>query len=247
MIPKIIHYCWFGGEKPHAVNKYIESWRKLCPDYEIKEWNEGNFDINCFPYVQEAYNCRRFAFVSDVARLVALFNEGGIYLDTDIELLSSLDKFLCHEAFIGFENEKYISTAVIGSVKGGAWIRECLNYYNSKHFIVDGQQVLRTNVDILTEIAKSKGLTFVQEVQNIGGILTIYPKDYFSPKSWYDGKIYKTKRTVCIHHFSASWFTDEESKRNKQRLAMVHRAQRIEHWQKRINYLKTIIKKIVRR
>ncbi|MEI3219550.1 MAG: glycosyltransferase [Lachnoclostridium sp.] len=100
MIPKVIHYCWFGrGKMPELANKCIESWKKYCPDYEIIEWNEDNFDINCCPYVKEAYESKRFAFVTDYVRLYAMYTQGGIYMDTDVEVLRNLDEFLIHQGF----------------------------------------------------------------------------------------------------------------------------------------------------
>ena len=107
MIPKVIHYCWFGRNPlPPLAIKCIESWKKYCPDYEIKEWNEDNFDLDLFPYTREAYDNRKFAFVTDVVRLYALYHEGGVYMDTDVEVLKPIDCFLTHHAFSGFENEK---------------------------------------------------------------------------------------------------------------------------------------------
>ena len=117
-IPKVIHYCWFGkGKMPVLADKCIKSWKKYCPDYEIIEWNEENFDINCCDYVREAYENRKFAFVTDYVRLYAMYTYGGIYMDTDVELLKPLDSFLQDAAFIGFENKESIATAIIGCNK----------------------------------------------------------------------------------------------------------------------------------
>lgn len=245
MIPKIIHYCWFGGEKPQEVKIFIDGWRKLCPDYEIIEWNERTFDINCCAYVREAYECRRFAFVSDVARLKALYEFGGIYLDTDVEVLKNLNRFLTHKAFVGFENDNFLSTAIIGCEKNNVWIANCLKYYENKHFLEAGIQNLRTNVDIITEITVSMGLKLNNTFQEISGLLSIYPKDVFSPKSWQDGRIYKTKDTVCIHHFKASWFMDAERERNSRRLKLVRKLQRREFFEKCITRIKSIIKRYI--
>ena len=119
MIPKIIHYCWFGrGEMPSLAKKCIASWKKYLPEYKVKQWNEDNFDLNLYPYVAEAYAQRKFAFVTDVVRLYALYTEGGIYMDTDVEVLKPLDEFLRHPAFSGFEDEKNVPTGIMGAEKG---------------------------------------------------------------------------------------------------------------------------------
>ena len=123
MIPKIIHYCWFGrGEMPPLAKKCIKSWKKYCPDYEIKEWNEDNFDLDMYPYAREAYDNRKFAFVTDVVRLYAIYTEGGIYMDTDVEVLKPLDSFLKHIAFSGYENDTLVPTGIMASEKGAKWI-----------------------------------------------------------------------------------------------------------------------------
>lgn len=152
MIPKKIHYCWFGrGQMPELAKKCIESWKKYLPDYEIKEWNEDNFDLNAYPYVREAYDNRKFAFVTDVVRLYALYTEGGIYMDTDVEVLKSLDGFLHHVAFSGFEDDHNIPSGIMASEKGGKWAKDNLDYYVGKHFIKeDGSLDLTTNVITIT-------------------------------------------------------------------------------------------------
>lgn len=217
MIPKIIHYCWFGrGEKPKLAKKCIASWKKYCPDYEIKEWNEDNFDISLYPYAKEAYERRRLAFVADVARLYALYQEGGIYMDTDVEVLKPLDNFLAHPAFCGFEDEKGISTGIIGSEKGGKWVKDNLDNYLHRHFIKgDETDDLTTNVVTITNYMLSLGLKLDNTFQDFPDLITIYPKDYFSPKSYEDGKLYLTSNTCAIHHFSASWKTGKEQFREK--------------------------------
>ena len=154
MIPKIIHYCWFGGkEKPKSVIKMINSWKKHCPNYEIKEWNESNFDININQYCKEAYQCGKWAFVSDVARLFALYTEGGIYLDTDVELIKPLDEFLNQKAFAGFEGTEWVGTNIIGAEIGNEMIEEFFSLYNDITFInYDGTLNTTTNVERLTAL-----------------------------------------------------------------------------------------------
>ena len=152
MIPKVIHYCWFGkGKMPDLALKCLESWKKYCPDYVIKEWNEDNFDLDLYPYAREAYDNRKFAFVTDVVRLYALYHEGGIYMDTDVELVNSIDKFLHHTAFSGFESEKNVPTGIMASVKGGTWVQENLDVYTNRKFVnSDGTLDLTTNVYLIT-------------------------------------------------------------------------------------------------
>ena len=207
MIPKIIHYCWFGRNPlPPLARKCIESWKKYLPDYEIKEWNEDNFDLDMYPYVREAYDNRKFAFVTDVVRLYALYNEGGIYMDTDVEVLKSLDPFLHHTAFSGFENDTNIPTGIMASKKGGKWAKDNLDYYNNRHFVLpDGNLDLTTNVTTITNYMLKYGLRQDNTFQDFPNLITFYPKDYFCPKSYKDGKIYMTINSVCIHHFSGSW------------------------------------------
>ena len=125
MIPKKIHYCWFGRNPlPEDAKKYIESWEKYCPDYEIKEWNEDNFNLDMYPYVREAYENRKFAFVSDVARLYALYNEGGFYMDTDVELIKPLDDFLKYDGVSGFESSTQIPTGLMASRQLQPFVKE---------------------------------------------------------------------------------------------------------------------------
>ena len=208
MIPKVIHYCWFGrGQMPELALKCIESWKKFLPDYEIKEWNEDNFDLDSYPYTREAYDKRKYAFVTDVVRLHALYNEGGIYMDTDVEVLKPLDSFLHHTAFSGFENDIYISTGIMASEKGGRWAKDNLDYYNDRHFVgKDGKTLdLTTNVITITEYMLKFGLKQNNTFQDFPGLITLYPKDYFCPIDSLTQELIITKNTVCIHHFAASW------------------------------------------
>lgn len=209
MIPKIIHYCWFGGKSvPKDVIDCINSWKKYMPTYEIILWNEDNFDIESNRYVKEAYASNKFAFVADYVRLFALHHFGGIYLDTDVEVLKPLDSFLIHKAFSGFEDENLISTAIIGSEKNGVWVKMQLDSYKNRVFIKDnGDLDTTTNVCTITENMVREGFVLNNMHQNFNGIIDIYPKDYFSPKSYFSGKIKLTENTYTIHHFSGSWLT----------------------------------------
>lgn len=217
MIPKIIHYCWFGGNPlPALAQKCISSWKKYLPDYEIREWNERNFDIESNIYVKEAYGARKFAFVTDYVRLFALYNEGGIYMDTDVEVLKSLDRFLIHSAFLGFEDDRMISTGIMASEKGARWAKDNLAYYSDRHFLrPDGTFDLTTNVIILTEYMLKQGLQQNNTYQDFPDLITFYPKDFFSPKSHKNGKLYLTENTYTIHHFAGSWLTPWQKSKRK--------------------------------
>ena len=205
MIPKIIHYCWFGhGQLPKLALKCIESWKKYLPDYQLKLWNEENFDINSNPYVKEAYEARKFAFVTDYVRLYALDQEGGIYMDTDVEVLKSLDNFLTLPAFSGFESAGFVPTGIMASEKNGFWVNEQLSYYNERHFILpDGKFDMTTNTQIISGIMKSNGFNLKNSYQVYKNCMHIFPYDYFSPLQY--GKLFITENTHCIHHFASSW------------------------------------------
>ena len=212
MIPKIIHYCWFGrGKKPQQALDCIASWKKILPEYEIKEWNEDNFDLDRYPYAREAYDNRKFAFVTDVVRLYALYNEGGIYMDTDVEVLKPLDPFLHHIAFSGFENDTSIPTGIMASEKDSVWAKENLDYYEGRHFVKpDGTFDMTTNVVTITNYLLKYGLKRNNSYQDFPDLVTMYPKDYFCPKSYKDGRIYLTENTVTIHHFAGSWHNNSQ-------------------------------------
>lgn len=171
-IPSIIHYCWFGGgEKPEIVQKCIDSWKRNLPEYEIIEWNENNFDIECNLYVKEAYDAKKFAFVSDYVRVYVLYKFGGIYLDTDVEVFKPFDNMLHHDSFWGFEQENYIATSTIGAMKGNKLIKTFLDSYEGKEFIKeDGNHDELTNVAIVTNILKNAGLKLNGEYQEISGM-----------------------------------------------------------------------------
>ncbi|MGC3978987.1 MAG: glycosyltransferase [Paludibacteraceae bacterium] len=203
MIPKIIHYCWFGrGQMPELAVKCIDSWKKFLPEYELRLWNEDSFDINAVPYVREAYQSRKFAFVTDYVRLYALYTEGGVYMDTDVEVLKSLDDLLHLPAFSGFESEKEIPTGIMASEKNGVWAKEMLGYYdNDRHFVLaDGTMDMTTNVQIIGGLMSANGFKLKNGYQVYKACMHIFPKDYFCPKSR-TGIITLTANTYCIHSF----------------------------------------------
>lgn len=203
---KILHYCWFGGkEKPKLVTDCIASWKKVMPDYEIKEWNENNFNIDECTFAAQAYADRNFAFVSDYVRAKVLFENGGIYLDTDVETLKSFDPFLNDGMFVGFEEKNFVGTCVIGAEKENPLMKEYLDFYSShSYFNEDGSKYKDTNVVLLTSLLEKKGLVRNDEKQTVDGV-TVYPRTYFSPYDYINGISYITADTVSIHHFAQLW------------------------------------------
>lgn len=220
MIPKIIHYCWFGrGQMPDLALKCIESWKKYLPEYELHLWNEDNFDVDSNKFVKEAYRNKKYAFVTDMVRLYALYNFGGIYMDTDVEVLRPLDEFLDYPAFSGFEVEEAIPTGIMGAEKGSTWARRELEYYKTQSFILpNGAFNTKPNVQIITEHALLHGLKPNGKFQIVNDELAIFPKDYFCPKSYVDGQIYLTENTFTIHHFAGSWHNEDKMSINLKKI-----------------------------
>ncbi len=212
---KKIHYCWFGGNPlPPLAEKCIASWRKFCPDYEIIEWNETNFDINCCAYVKEAYEAKKWAFVSDYARFKILYEHGGLYFDTDVEVIKPLDEIVAKGNFMGREIEGKASVAPglgFGVNPGLGLIKELLDSYNDRHFInSDGSYNQKTIVEYTSEILCKHGLQNTNDIQFIADVY-IYPKEYFCPMDYYTGKLSITKNTYSIHHYTASWHDQREA------------------------------------
>lgn len=211
-IPKIIHYCWFGGKpKPELAQRCLSSWKKCCPDYEIMEWNEHNFDISTAPnYVRQAHAAGRWAFVTDYVRLKALTELGGIYMDTDVEVIKPLDGYLHHRAFAGFESEQGIQTGLLACEPGFPLFRDFMKFYDTASFLrPDGSQDVTTNVEILTSLCRQRGLRMNNQFQELEG-LAVYPKEVFCPVEFETKKLKKTRKTCTIHWFSGSWHTEEE-------------------------------------
>lgn len=215
MNEKIIHYCWFGNkEKPKSVLKMIDSWKKFCPDYKIIEWNENNFDVNCCDYVKEAYECKKYAFVSDYARIYALNKIGGIYIDTDVELRKNLDNFLKYDFCMSFQDDEYLNTGLIISKKNNLILNEILNYYKKHHFIIDNNMDMTSNPFIITNILKKHGLIVENKRQLINNIL-ILPSEFFCPMNYQTRILKITKNTYAIHWFSATWLDDKTKIKSK--------------------------------
>ena len=220
-IPKIIHYCWFGGKKlPKEAIKCIDSWKKYFPDYEIREWNESNFDVNCCDYVREAYQKKKWAFVSDYARFDILYKCGGIYFDTDVEVISPMYDIVNKGPFVGLESgtiEDLFNRNDIAKINPGLGMaslpnsilfKEIINGYNKKHFIKENGDIdiSYTVCHYVTDIIKKCDIEDVDGYAYSIGFY-IYPKEYFCPKDYETGFVDKTSDTRTIHHYSATWIS----------------------------------------
>lgn len=216
IIPKKIHYCWFGGtEIPDEHKRYIEGWSKKCPDYSINLWNEKNYDYTKNQYMKQAYESKKWGFVPDYARLDIIYNEGGIYLDTDVELMDNFDNLLGNEAFVGFESENHVNLGQgFGGRAGNFMIKELRDYYNSISFVLeDGSLNLIPSPHHQTEVLKKYGLITNGEYQELDGIV-IYPEKVLCPMSLRTNRLTANQYTKAIHHFAGSWLPD--SKRIRQ-------------------------------
>ena len=212
MIPKIIHYCWFGGNPlPELAEKCIESWKKYCPDYEIKRWDETNFDVNCCDYVREAYEAKMWAFVSDYARFKILYENGGVYFDTDVELIKPIDDIIEKGSFMGLEESDKACTAPglgLAANAGLGLAEEILEDYHHSHFQKDENGSYETVVTRVTNIILKHGDIYPDKITEVAGI-TIYPPEYFCPLSYYTGEMKITENSRSIHHYMASWVKPE--------------------------------------
>lgn len=213
MIPKIIHYCWFGrGPLPKSAKKCIDSWQKFLPDYEIKEWNEDNFDVNSIPYTQQAYEAKKYAFVSDYARFWILYHYGGLYFDTDVEVVGNMDEIIDGGAFMGIEQGAFLNGMPmvapglgLGVEAEHPFYKRMLQVYGSLSYKkADGTQNMTTIVAYTTKELYAHGMKVSEDKQKICGIW-IYPADYFCPMDSTTGIVTMTKRTVAIHHYDCSW------------------------------------------
>lgn len=225
MIPKKIHYCWFGNKPlPELEVKCIESWKRNMPEYELVLWNEESFDISSNQFVKDAYDAKKYAFVTDYVRFYALYHYGGIYMDTDVEIIKPLDTFLDTNFFIGLEKPDSIQTGLIGSKANNSLIERVLDIYDTQKFYLDnGKLNMIPNPQLITPILmKEYGLIPENIYQHLLNETKIYPIDYFCAKDWQSGRILITDNTYAIHHFSGSWYThtDKVKKRLKDLLGI---------------------------
>ena len=202
MIPKIIHYCWFGGKPlPKSAIKCINSWKKFFPDYEIREWNESNFDVNMIPYTKEAYEAKKYAFVSDFARFWVLHEHGGVYFDTDVEVIRSMDDIIETGPFMGAETPQNVAPGLgLATISNHPFYKRYIDYYSDKHFTPSQSTMCRVVTGWWLEMGWKTDCT----IQTIDGI-TIYPPDYFCPQAMMGAPVNITENTRSIHHFDASW------------------------------------------
>lgn len=227
MIPKVIHYCWFGGNPlDELALKCIDSWKRYFPDYEIIQWNEQNFDISQMEFMQKAYKNKKWAFVSDVARLIVMYKYGGLYFDTDVEVISDYKDILRDDldGFLGFEKTNAVSTGLgFGTVPNHPFIKKLINIYKELDYDQYTDCLSEIACPILTtELLEKNGYVIEDKLQVCCGF-EIYPSEYFSPIDYMSGKLIRTDRTHSIHWYNASWNTEE----TKKELAVVQRMRRI--------------------
>lgn len=213
MIPKKIHYCWFGrGEKPALAKRCIASWRKFMPDYEIVEWNEDNFDVNYNAYTKMCYEQKKFAFLTDYLRLLILEEHGGIYFDTDVEALRSFDDLMSLPAFVGFENDTHIATGLgFGAEPHNPAIQQMLRAYDP---LLSGANGVVGCPRLNTEALQKLGLRLDGKAQTLPNV-SVFPAEYFNPRNSVTGELTKTKNTYSIHWYSMSWLPWHRRLRSK--------------------------------
>ena len=219
MIPKIIHYCWVGGNPlPKSAQKCIKSWKKYCPDYEIIEWNESNYDFRQNQYMKEAYEAKKWGFVPDYARLDIVYRYGGIYLDTDVELVKPLDDLLQYKGFAGFESPRFVALGLgFGAEAGNRTIKKLMDSYEDLHFIKeDGTLKLTPSPELNTNVLTAEGLLLNNTAQTVGE-LSVFPTEYFCPKSFETGYITLTENTYSVHHYDSLWYNDAQQEEKLRR------------------------------
>jgi len=209
MIPKIIHYCWLGEDAlPEKLQACIDSWKKFLPDYEIRLWNTKTFDVNSTQWTREAFEQKKYAFASDYIRFYALYHFGGIYLDSDIEVLKSYNDLLDQKFFVGFEYAGLPEAATLGVQKGLSWVKACLDWYEGRPFIrQDGSlhiAIAPLIVQMGLETTYATKIVDTEGIQELDGG-RLYPIEYFSPKNSFTEKIEQTEKTYSIHHYNSGW------------------------------------------
>lgn len=227
-IPKIVHYCWFGnGEKPDNIKAYIETWKAKMPDYTFMEWNEQNFDVeNSIPYVRQAYEAKKYAFVSDYARIQALYQFGGIYFDTDVEVRKAFEEYLEDRSMVlGFESARSLLTAFIAVEKGHPYLGEFLETYQKRSFLKeDGSYDMLVINEGFSKLMESKGVDLDRnEYQELSGDIVVYPEEYFcgfDVNNWHEAI---TEKTCTVHYMNSSWVSGKQGMKRK----VIHMLQKI--------------------
>ena len=251
-IPKVIHYCWFGGKpKPESVQFCINSWKKYCPDFEIKEWNESNYDIHKHPYMEKAYNEKKWAFVPDYARLDIMYEHGGIYLDTDVEVIKDLSPLCKFKAFKGFENSTIVNDGQgFGCMPGMPIFKEMISCYDGDepYEMIDGELHYIESPRLCTKVLLNHGLKQNGLRQNVADI-EIFPVDYFCPKDYQTGKLKVTENTYSIHHFDGSWHGKNAAfyRNLMQTLNIIFGVKLGQKIFARLMYTKDIIKRVIKK
>ncbi|SEM22100.1 Glycosyltransferase sugar-binding region containing DXD motif-containing protein [Maribacter orientalis] len=231
MIPKIIHYCWLSGEEfPQEIKRNIASWKVLLPDYEFMLWDTKRFNLEEWPFAKEAFEKKKYAFASDIVRLYAVQQYGGIYLDTDVQILKKFDDLLQLPYFVGLEYENIIEAAIFGAEKNAEWVTYCLKHYDNRLFVKeDGTFDITIAPTILKkQIQKIKQIVSMTtaEAKDVKSLIKddskfyLFPCEFFSPKDVQTGKIHSTKNTYTIHHFNSSWLPYFSKLRRKIKLVL---------------------------
>jgi hypothetical protein len=211
MIPKLIHYCWFGGRPlPEEYSAYIEGWKRVLPDYEFKLWNESNFNVNIVPFTAQVAAVKKWGFIVDYIRAWAVYNYGGVFLDADVEIVKPLDDLLRDNVcFAGFEDKKHINPgSIFAGEKNCRIARELMDFYAQYSFVKENGELNQTASPVIfTDMLMKYGLKQKNVYQNLG-MFTAYPTDYFCPKDFVTGETKITTNTYTIHHFAMSWFSE---------------------------------------
>ena len=259
---KIIHYCWFGGNAlTQEAENCLKSWTRFCPGYKVMRWDESNYDVHKIPYIHEAYMAKKYAFVSDYARFDILYKYGGLYFDTDVELIKPIEEIICKGPFMGCEagSPLLVNPGLgLGAEPGMEVYGEILEHYRVSHFIdALGNEDETTVVQRMSQILFKHGFEGTGNIEKISGI-TIYPPEYFCPLNYWNGLLTVTEKTISIHHYSASWMTKREKMIHNEIVAL---SRKISYkWARRavifkyiykeqgiLGVVKKIIKKITRR
>lgn len=243
MIPKIVHYCWFGKAPfPEKVEYCLRSWEKVLPDFECKLWNEENFDLNSVPFVRDAYEAKKYAFVSDYVRVFALAKEGGFYLDTDIEVVKSLNSLTNNEVVLGTDDQGAL-TAFMASVPNHPFFRKVLESYEKRNFhLPDGSMNLEVNNLLLQEVLREYGFELRNERQVLDQGIEVFPDDYFHAKSLVSGNLNKTANTYTIHWHTLLWVSSKTKLIRALRLHVFVPVLGENNYQRAVNLLKRVFR-----